>query len=106
MRSYFLFLSLCCLCNGARLTSSISLPAGATVSAFQVDAAGNIYLAGSSKPATPRGTQDTSDGFVGKLSSSGKVLFWTVFGGSQPDEVNGMVVAADGSILATGDTAS
>ena len=60
-----------------------SLPNGAVSRAMQIDAAGNIYLAGSLTPQNPKDSQDTSDVFVAKVSADGsKVLYFTTLGGS------------------------
>jgi uncharacterized protein (TIGR03437 family) len=70
------------------------------------DSQGNVYLAGDSGSDSEPIPTDSDDAVVAKLSSSGKLLFWTSFGGSKADQVSSIAVAADGSIAAIGSTAS
>jgi hypothetical protein len=48
-----------------------SLPNAAVSKAIQVDAAGNLYVAGSMTPQHPQSPQDDSDAFVAKVSADG-----------------------------------
>ena len=48
-----------------------ALPNGAVAQALQVDSVGNIYVAGSLTPKSPKSSADTSDAFVAKLSPDG-----------------------------------
>jgi len=76
------------------------LPNGATAHAVQLDAAGNIYLAGS----VP---QNGGDAFVAKLSPDGsQILYWTVLSGSANDSASAIALGPDGSAYVTGTTAS
>jgi hypothetical protein len=84
-----------------------SLPSGAVSRAMQIDAAGNIYLAGSFTPPNPKDSQDTSDIFVAKVSADGsKVLYFTTLGGSFAEAGAAIVVAPDGSAYIAGSTGS
>jgi uncharacterized protein (TIGR03437 family) len=84
-----------------------SLPNGAVSRAMQIDAAGNIYLAGSFTPQNPKDSQDTSDIFVAKVSADGsKVLYFTTLGGSFAEAGAAIVVAPDGSAYVAGSTGS
>src|ERR1035438_8532583 len=88
-------------CAG-RVGPIVVLPGQPTIQAAQQDAAGNWYLAGSVPPATPKGTFDTSDVFVAKVSSSGTILFFTTFGSSGIDGVIAIALAPNGSVLVIG----
>jgi uncharacterized protein (TIGR03437 family) len=80
-----------------------SLPDAAVSTAMQLDAAGNIYLAGS----VPNDSQDTSDAFVAKVSADGsKVLYFTVLGSISPDSAVAIALGSDGSAYVTGSTGS
>jgi uncharacterized protein (TIGR03437 family) len=84
-----------------------ALPNGATAQAIQVDAAGNIYVAGSMPPESPKSSSDTSDAFVAKLSADGsKVVYFTVLGGSGKDAAVALAVGSDDSVYVTGTTNS
>ena len=93
-RSLLMILLVAPLGYASRVGPFVALPNQPTVNAFQRDATGNLYLAGSS----------TSGAFVAKLSSTGSVLFWTTLGGSS--ETLAMAVSSDGSITAIGGTSS
>jgi uncharacterized protein (TIGR03437 family) len=80
-----------------------SLPDGAVSTAMQLDAAGNIYLAGS----LANDSQDTFDAFVAKVSADGStVLYFTVLGGIVPDSAAAIALGSDGSAFVTGSTGS
>ena len=84
-----------------------SLPDAAVSTAIQLDASGNIYLAGSLTPQNPKDSQDTSDAFVAKVSSDGsKVLYFTILSGSCGDSADAISVASDGSVYVAGSTGS
>ncbi|MGP0076645.1 MAG: hypothetical protein ACLPWF_32415 [Bryobacteraceae bacterium] len=84
-----------------------ALPNGAMAQALQVDAAGNIYVAGVMPPKSPQSSADTSDAFVAKISADGsKVLYFTVLGGSGEDAATALAVGSDDSVYVTGTTNS
>jgi uncharacterized protein (TIGR03437 family) len=84
-----------------------SLPNAAVSRAMQLDAAGNIYLAGSLTPQKPQDPQDTSDAFVAEVSADGsKVLYFTILSGSFSDAAAAIAVGSDGSAYVTGSTGS
>jgi uncharacterized protein (TIGR03437 family) len=84
-----------------------ALPIGTTGAAIQVDASGNIYVAGGFTPQSPRSTADTSDAFVAKLSADGSQVIWfTTLGGSSTDSAMALAIGSDGSVYVTGTTSS
>lgn len=83
-----------------------TLPNAASSTAMQLDAAGNIYVAGSFTPASKAVLSMTS-AFVAKLSADGsKVLYFTVLGGSATDAATAIAVGSDGFAYVTGNTNS
>ncbi len=80
--------------------------------ALALAANGDIIVAGDSDsenlPAQQYGTQDNSrDAFVLSLAADGGSFNWFVqFGGEEDEELNGVAVAADGSIGLTGSSES
>ena len=73
----------------------------------QVDAAGNIYLAGYLTPPAPTSSNDSSDVFVAKLSPGGSTLLYlTSFGGSSVDQGTALALGSDGSVFVSGYTES
>jgi uncharacterized protein (TIGR03437 family) len=81
-----------------------SLPNGALSTAIQLDAAGDIFVAGSFVTDSIHGT---TDGFVAKVSPDGaKLIYFTALGGSNVDGASGLVVGSDGSAYVTGYTNS
>lgn len=81
-----------------------------------VDAAGNVYIAGTTNslkgfPTTPgafdRHLDGYVDAFVTKLNSAGtKLMFSTFFGGSRGENGEAMCLDADGNVLLAGSTRS
>ncbi|MBI1895999.1 MAG: SBBP repeat-containing protein [Acidobacteria bacterium] len=83
-----------------------SLPDGVVSNAVQVDAAGNIYVAGYFNPHPSR-AQDERNAFVAKLSpDASRLLYFTELAGSSYDVANALALGADGSVYITGATAS
>jgi len=85
-------------------TAQLARIPNTTVNAAQVDAAGNIYIAGyegtANKPAT-------YDAFISKLSPDGsKVLYTTVLAGSDSDVITSLAIDPAGSAYAFGQTQS
>jgi hypothetical protein len=80
--------------------------------AVAVDAAGNVYVAGTTASADFPKTVSllpalgATDVFVSKFDRAGTLVFSTVFGGSSSERVNGMAVDAGGNIIVVGDTFS
>ena len=83
-----------------------ALPNAALSAAMQLDAAGNIYVAGSFTPASKAVLSMTS-AFVAKLSADGsKLLYLTAMGGSIKDAATAFALGSDGSAYVTGNTNS
>jgi uncharacterized protein (TIGR03437 family) len=84
-----------------------ALPYGAVAQALQVDAAGNIYVAGSLQPGIPKSAADKTDAFVAKLSADGsKVLYFTELTGSGADTATALALGPNDSVYVTGTTNS
>jgi uncharacterized protein (TIGR03437 family) len=99
-----LFASVLAIASNVHLLTS--LPQTAVSNAIQLDAAGNIYLAGS-VPRNPTGSQDSTDAFVAKVSADGsKVLYFIVLAGSFADSATAITLGPDGSAYVTGTTGS
>jgi uncharacterized protein (TIGR03437 family) len=80
-----------------------ALPNAASSTAMQLDAAGNIYVAGSFVSATG----NSFSAFVAKLSADGsKLLYFTVLAGSANDTANALALGSDGSAYVSGNTFS
>jgi hypothetical protein len=80
-----------------------TLPNGASPTATQLDAAGNIYVAGSFVPAN----KNFLSAFVAKLSADGsKLVYFTVLAGSDNDVAASLAVGSDGSASVVGSTVS
>lgn len=87
---------------------------GETPAAMAVDAAGNIYLGGSTGstnfPVTAGSFQGTNkgtlDAFVSKYSPAGVLLYSTLIGGTDRDLINDIAVDGQGSVYFVGATAS
>jgi hypothetical protein len=75
-----------------------------------VDAAGNVYVAGTTSSAGFPGTTGVPNGvdvFVTKLDSRGStVLYSTYVGGSGVDEARGMTIDTSGNVYVVGSTTS
>ena len=67
---FLLSLSCSLAAFGANVQQTITLPKGTSVTAINVDSAGNIYIAGWVTPASPKSSNDYSDAFVAKLSAA------------------------------------
>ena len=81
-----------------------ALPNAIVANAVQVDAAGNIYVAGWFYPNLPA---FLAHAFVGKLSpDASQVIWWTVLSGSQDDRIYAMALGSDNSVYVTGTTQS
>lgn len=81
------------------------LPDGAGIHAVRIDNAGNLYIAGSLPPNTPK-AGDSSDAFVAKLSAGGSQIYRTILAGSNNESADAIALGADGSIYVTGRTSS
>jgi hypothetical protein len=105
LRGLVVFVSLAALPMFAGNVQLLSpLPNGAVSNAMQLDAAGNIYVAGSFEPASQPGT---TDAFVAKLSADGsKLIYFTAMAGSFADGAAALVLGSDGSAYVTGFTNS
>jgi hypothetical protein len=82
--------------------------------AVAVDAAGNVYVAGSAGggdfPATPGVWQTASgggeDGFAAKLDPAGRLVYASYIGGPGDDTATGIVADSSGNVYVSGYTAS
>src|SRR5579859_7998336 len=80
-----------------------ALPDSATAKSVQVDAGGNIFVAGFLTPATLQSPNDGRDAFVAKFSADGSTrLYFTVLKGSGDEEAIALVLAPDGSAYVAG----
>ena len=83
------------------------LPSGAVAKSVRIDNTGNIYVAGSLLPQTPKADGDSADAFVAKLSADGSTLLYLAeFGGSASDQAAALTLGSDGSAVVTGSTNS
>jgi len=88
---------------GASVQLLATLPNGASPTATQLDAAGNIYVAGSFVPTS----KNFLSAFVAKLSADGsQVLYFTVLAGSANDVAAALTLGSDGSAYVGGSTVS
>ncbi len=79
-----------------------------------VDLENNIVIAFTSKStdilttdgAFQSDSHEQSDCFIAKISSAGQMIFGTYLGGDGTDQVHGLAVNDDGSIMVTGSTTS
>lgn len=89
---------------GANVQLLPPLPDSAVSNAMQLDAAGNILLAGWFAPSN---VVDTANAFVAKLSPDGsQLLYFTVLAGSAADGATALALAPDGSAYVAGYTSS
>ncbi len=106
-RGLVLFASLTALpMFGSNVQLLTSLPNAALSKAMQLDAAGNIYVAGSFTPASKAVLSMTS-AFVAKLSADGsKLIYFTALAGSVSDAATALALGSDGSAYVAGSTNS
>jgi hypothetical protein len=84
-----------------------ALPAGSAVNAIQLDASGNIYVAGAFFPTPQDPNNPVGHVFVGELSPDGsQIIWWRVLAGSKDDRALAMVLGPDDSVYVTGTTLS
>jgi uncharacterized protein (TIGR03437 family) len=106
-RGLVLFVSLTVLpmfAGSVQLLSS--LPNAASSRAMQLDAAGNIYVAGSYTPAS-KVVHNMTSAFVAKLSADGsKLIYFTILAGSNAEAAAALVLGSDGSAYVAGSTNS
>jgi uncharacterized protein (TIGR03437 family) len=105
-RGLWLLVLLACPAVAGKVDLYPGLPGSPIIQSVQVDASGNIYLAGSVAPPTPRSENET-DAFVAKLTPDGaRVLFYTVLSGAGIDTAAALTIGSDGSAYVTGGTTS
>jgi len=84
-----------------------ALPAASAVNAMQVDASGNIYVAGAFFPSPQDPNNPVGHVFVGELSPDGlRTVWWRIIAGSKDDRALSMVLGPDDSVYVTGTTLS
>lgn len=74
--------------------------------AFAVDSSGNMYVASQTNstnlPVSSGAAQTlrrgTSDAYIAKFNPSGNLVYTTLLGGEQADEINGIAVDSQGSV--------
>ena len=92
--------------NSATTPSVTPLPANSIANAVQLDAAGNLYLAGfyfanSTDPSAP------AHAFAAKLSPNGsQTIWWTQLAGSKDDRAMALALGPGNSVYVTGKTSS
>jgi hypothetical protein len=83
--------------------------------AVTVDAAGNVYVGGSTdsagtfpllNPFQPDYGGGDADAFIAKFDPEGQLIFSTYFGGAGYDAVNDLALDRDGNLLVVGETRS
>jgi uncharacterized protein (TIGR03437 family) len=84
-----------------------ALPAASAVGAIELDASGNIYVAGAFFPNPQDPNNPVGHVFVGELSPDGsRIVWWRVLAGSNDDRALSMVLGPDDSVYVTGTTRS
>src|ERR1035437_821911 len=84
-----------------------ALPAASAVSDIELDASGNIYVAGAFFPSPQDPNNPVGHVFAGELSPDGsRIVWWRVLSGSNDDRALSMVLGPDGSVYVTGTTRS
>ncbi|HEX3747176.1 MAG TPA: SBBP repeat-containing protein [Bryobacteraceae bacterium] len=102
LRQLFLFL----LTANVFAQSTTPLPDNTVANAVQVDAAGDLYLAGFSIAST-QNPNALAHAFVAKLSpDASQTIWWTALAGSNDDRAFGLALGSDNSVYVTGKTQS
>jgi hypothetical protein len=84
-----------------------ALPAASVVNAMQLDASGNIYVAGVFFPSPQDPNNPVGHVFAGELSQDGsRIIWWRVLSGSNDDRALSMALGPDDSVYVTGTTLS
>src|ERR1035441_2671356 len=90
----------------ASTPDSTPLPANSIANAVQMDASGNLYLAGFFF-ASSSDTNPPAHAFVAKLSrDASQTLWWTTLGGSKDDRAQALALGPGNSVYVTGKTQS
>lgn len=71
-----------------------------------LDAAGNLYVVGSTTGRFSDAEGGGSDGFVRKMDPTGNAVWTRQFGGEDDDSADAVAVHADGTVFAAGNTES
>src|ERR1041385_1984249 len=86
--------------------ASTPLPADSIANAVQVDASGNLYLAGFFFASSSDGNPP-AHAFVAKLSpDASQTIWWTTLGGSKDDRAQALGLGPGNSVYVTGKTQS
>jgi uncharacterized protein (TIGR03437 family) len=98
---------LVCPAFAAKVQLLPPLPNAAASHAMQLDAAGNIYVAGTCAAQGASIPQNGSDAFVAKISPDGsKLVYFTILSGSFSDSAAAIAIGPDGSAYVAGSTMS
>ena len=91
----------------ATTPASTPLPANSIANAVQLDASGNLYLAGFFFANSTDASNGFADAFVAKLSpDASQILWWTPLGGSKDDRAQALALGPGNSVYVTGKTQS
>lgn len=88
-------------------TKTIGGKAATEINDIEIDAAGNIYVCGSTKESSVVSVHGVEfDGFIQKYTSNGTLVFTTGWGGTSNDLFNGLALDSKGNIYVVGSTYS
>ena len=113
-----LALTVCSRAAAQPVAGSITVTHSVPIAGSVIDAAGNIYYAGSGGPTTPGAAQGQAgggncsvtfpepcpDAYVGKADAAGNLVFGTLLGGPTADTATALAVDPAGNVYITGTT--